>query len=82
MEPCNFEGSNVVLQRPDGMTDEECAPLCVRREVLADTYPVVMSCWKLTEEEFQELLKTKRVWLTVYGVTMPPVALTTVKPFA
>lgn len=43
--------------------------------------PVVISCWKLTKEELEEINKTGRVWLTVVGDTMSPVQLTVEKPF-
>lgn len=44
-----------------------------------DNLPTVVSCWKLTTEEVNELLRTGRIW--VYG-TMPPLALTTKHPWS
>jgi hypothetical protein len=43
--------------------------------------PIIISCYKLTEEELEEINRTKRVWLTVISHRMPPVALTGMKPF-
>lgn len=43
--------------------------------------PVVISCWKPTAQEMEELRKTGRVYLIVAGATMPPVILTAVTPF-
>ena len=43
--------------------------------------PVVISCWKLTKEELDLINKTGRVYLTVLGETMPPVALDVEKWF-
>jgi hypothetical protein len=80
MVPCSFDQSNCVLGRPEGMEDEECAPLCVMR-YKTQAGPVVLSCWKLTIDEVAELNRTGRIWLYVYGETMPPVALEASNPF-
>ena len=75
MIPANFEESNMVLNRPDEMTSDDCDPLSVCKTETVDGFPVVISCWKVTQEELEEIQKTGRVWLTVYGHTMPPVIL-------
>ena len=46
-----------------------------------DGQPVVVSCFKMTAEELAEVNKTGRVWLIVYGHTMPPVILDGESPF-
>lgn len=33
---------------------------------------VTISCWELTDEEVEELKRTKRIWLTIHG-NHPPV---------
>lgn len=81
MVPASFDESNAVLGKPEGMTDEQCPPLSVLRVMSSDSIPLVISCWKLTKEEVEELLKTGRLWLIIYGMTMPPVALTVNKPW-
>ena len=82
MIPTSFAESNDYLSGPSDMTVEQCAPLSVLRGVFAEVgLPAVISCWKLTKEELDEINRTGRVWLTVYGLTMPPVALTIAKPF-
>ena len=81
-EPASFDESNAVLDRPQGMTDEECAPLSVCRATTPEGYPVVVSCWKLTREELDEINRTGRVWLMLWGVTMPPAYVTGTKPLA
>jgi hypothetical protein len=43
--------------------------------------PVVISCWKLTQEEVQTLISTGRIWLTVVGKSMPPVSVSVHSPF-
>ncbi len=56
-------------------------PLSVYRGQQANGVPVVISCWKLTQEELAEFQRTGRVWLTVMGTTMPPVALSALSPW-
>jgi hypothetical protein len=34
--------------------------------------PVVVSCWKPDAAELAEINRTGRVWLYVWGVSMPP----------
>jgi hypothetical protein len=79
--PSSFDESNHVLSRPMSMTDEECVPLSVLQTETEDGHPVTVSCWKLTEEELQEINRTGRVWLMVCGDSIPPVAVCGQKPF-
>lgn len=81
MWPASFPESNVALSKPKDMTDEECTPLSVFRGYDTEGTPVLISCWKLTKEEMEEISKTGRVWLCIYGHGMPPVALGTTDPF-
>lgn len=80
MIPASFPEETHILSKPPGMTDEECSPLSVCRTFQGDV-PVVVSCWKLTQLDMDYILKHKRVWLVVYGVSMPPVSLTGKRPF-
>ena len=79
-EAASFDESNLVLGKPEGMTDDECTPLSVLR-MNCQIGPVVFSCWKFNAEELEEIIKTKRVWLGVLGTTMPPVIVSGTKPF-
>lgn len=81
MFPTNFEESNLVLSKPPDMSHEQCDPLSVWRGEQADGNTVVISCWKLTPEELEEVNKTGRIWLRIWGITMPPVVLEGIKPF-
>lgn len=81
MYPADFPESNQVLSRPPDMTEEECDPLCVCQSQMPDGTPVVVSCWKLTKEELEEIQRTGRTWLIVVGHTMPPVIMSGKKPF-
>lgn len=79
--PASFEESNAVLSRPGDMDDEECSPLSIARAE-QDGMPVVISCWKLTQEELDEINRTGRVWLGILGQTMPPAWIAGNRPFA
>lgn len=81
MIPASFPESNIALSRPKDMTDEQCSPLCVFKGEDVEGTPVIISLWKLTKEELEEINKTGRVWLCIYGRGMPPVALGTSDPF-
>lgn len=71
MEPIKFPEANQHLQKPEGMTDEECGPLPVYNDGRQS-----ISCWKLSLRERLYALLFGRVWLYVmFGHTQPPVAL-------
>jgi hypothetical protein len=79
--PASFDESNAVLGKPPDMGHDECTCLSVLRTETESGTPVVVSCWKLTHEELEEVCRTGRVWLTVVGETMPPVAVDVTQPF-
>lgn len=69
---CGFEESNGVLSKPEDLTHDQCDALQVWRGEADDGLPYVISCWKLTKEELEEVNKTGRIWLYIIGGTMPP----------
>jgi hypothetical protein len=81
MRPVTFDQINKVFKKPADMTDDQCGDLGVCETTDKDGYPVIVSCWELTEEELQEIIKTKRVWLGVLGAGTPPVWLSGTNPF-
>lgn len=81
MTAAAFDEDNAVLGPPPGMGEEEVFSLSVFRGPNEDGQPVVVSCWKPTREELEEINRTGRVWLIVMGHTMPPVMLEGIKPF-
>lgn len=82
MVPSGFAEENDVLHPPEGKTSAEVTPLSVARGVLETGENAIVSCWKPTAVELSEILNTGRVWLTVMGDTMPPVAISGFRPFA
>lgn len=80
MQPANFDGSNTIFGAPKG-TEHVVAPLYAYRGPRAgDGLPVVVSCWKPSREELEEIMLTGRVWLVVLGESMPPVWLQSQNP--
>lgn len=62
-----FKGANGVLGAPKGAENVE--PLHVFRNGTCS-----VSCWQLSDAEIEEIIKTRRVFLSVFmGNTQPPV---------
>ena len=81
MVPSGFQEANTVLNPPYGVDLDDCEAINVFQGRSQDGIQVVISCWKITQKELEELKKTGRVWLWVWGRPMPPVALGTDHPF-
>jgi len=80
MVPCSFTEADTVLDKPDEMSREECEALSVCRGTTESGFPVLVSCWKLTKEELEYVIRTGRIWMVVAGETMSPVWLSAIKP--
>ncbi len=77
MKPIRFPQQTVELQKPSGMTDEECGPLPVFRDGKH-----CISCWSPSWRERLALALGRPLWLWVWmGNTQPPVSLDVVSPF-
>ena len=74
MEPINFEGANCVF----GKDQPEYLPLPAHK----DENGVVLTCWKLTPEDIQQIQETGVIWLEMLTFNEPlqPVRLDTQKP--
>jgi hypothetical protein len=77
--PASFEESNEVVSPPPGIS--EVQSLSVLRSQFANGTPCLVSCWKLSAAELEEIKRTKRVWLAVLGTGMPPCFVAGEKPF-
>lgn len=80
MVPTAFNEENATLDAPPGM--ENCDPLPVYCGRCTNGHPMIVSCWKFTEDEIEEIKRTGRLWLVVHGSVMVPVSLTGTYPFA
>lgn len=81
MVPSAFDEDNTVLGPPNGMTEDEVTSLSVFRGATVEGEPVVISCWKFDKAELEEMQRTGRVWLYIYGLSMPPCAVGGHSPF-
>lgn len=79
--PIDFEHANANFHKPKDMTDEQCQTLPAWRGNYPDGQSVIISCWKLSKEDIEEVLKTGVVWLHVVGGITPPVSIDTQNPF-
>lgn len=65
--PVEFEGHNHVLRAPGGA--ENVTPLPIFRNGTC-----CVSCWELSDDEIAEIVKSRRIYLSVFfGNTQPPV---------
>lgn len=77
-----FDEANCILSAPEGMTIDECEAINVWRGRNSEGTPVVISCWKVTKEDLEILLRTGRLYLVCAGDTMPPVILQSKHPWS
>lgn len=84
MQPIDFPHKNIDIGKPRGSTDEQCGGLPAYIGVEQnqnEAWPVIVSCWEPTEEEFQQFVKERKIWLHVFSRVMVPVSLRTGNPF-
>lgn len=81
MMPAAFSEENGVLDAPLGEEDR-CDSLSVWRGMTDGAQPIVVSCWKPTVEEMEEIKRTGRVWIMIWGTTMPPICPLGTSPFS
>jgi hypothetical protein len=75
MLPDKFPEANKTLNKPQGMTNEECLPLPV-----FTNGEQCISLWRMTWRERLYALIYGKVWVQVLsGQTQPPIALTVAK---
>jgi hypothetical protein len=81
MIPTSFDESNIVYSKPENMSVNECEALSAFNGYAKGGGPVTITCWKLTKEEVDTLLKTGRVWSIVAGHNLMPQHLQINTPF-
>jgi len=87
MLPTDFPERNKIYKKPESMTDEECMELPVwQGQTFIDdekkkSVHIIISCWKLSYEDLQEIQRTGHIWLSIYSSGMPVVSLFTEHPF-
>jgi hypothetical protein len=67
--PVQWPGANRILAPPKGMDETQCSNLAVFSNGVT-----CVSCWELSEEELDEIIRSRCVFLSVFsGGTQPPV---------
>ena len=82
MTPTSFPESNGYFDKPDGMSRDDCDALSTFTYL--DPHlkiPVIISCWKPTKEELEEINRTGRVWAYHYGAGLQPHSIGGHNPF-
>lgn len=80
MNALHFDEANNKFVAPKGMEDT-IFDLHVWRGDDSEGVPNIISCWEPTDEEIQEIIETRKVWLFIQGVSMPPVSVSGRYPF-
>lgn len=70
MKPVKTENSNAVLKGYGNVAD-----LPITRLVYEDGSRAVESCWELSKEELEQVIKTGKVYFVCIGNTHPPILL-------
>jgi len=81
MIPVDFKEANFTFTRPKSMTDEQCGDLRVWKGYDLAGFPIIVSCWRLSKEDLEEINRTGKIWLSVTSEVTPPVSLFTEYPF-
>ncbi len=81
MLPTQFDQANFTFTKPEGWTDEQCMSLPVFKGTDTEGTPCIISCWRLSKEDLEDIQRTGVVWLNIIGHGMPPVSVFTENPF-
>jgi hypothetical protein len=73
MKAIRTDKSNDTLKAPPD--SENVYDLPITRIVFEDGVNAVESCWEISPEEMEIILKTKKIYFTCFGVTHPPIIL-------
>ncbi len=78
MKPIEFKEQTSTLEKPESLTDEECGSLPVHMDIVQN---LTVSCWEPTDEEIQELIKTKKLYVTMWQIPICPICVHVANPF-
>lgn len=77
MLPVNFPEANIVYQKPDGWTDEQCSDLSAFKGVTAEGLPFINTLWQPSKEDIENIRAGRPILLSIHCYTMIPVSLAT-----
>lgn len=68
MKPIKTKTTNTVFKRPD------CFDLPGTKYKYSDETPAIETCWELSDEDFEKIKKTRKIYIQQEGETLPPMA--------
>lgn len=77
MRPVDFEGSNIVMGKPPGMSDEQCSSVPALVATDTDGFNFTLLCFMPSYEDIQAINEGRPICLKILSVPMPPVAMYT-----
>lgn len=77
MLPTDFEGTNIVLGKPDSMTDEQCSSIKAYKGIDGDGYPFFLTAWQLSKEDLEAVNNGRPIMLKMLGNVFYPVSMYT-----
>ncbi len=80
MKPVIFKEANMKFVAPEGQPEVGDLPAFVGNN--QEGSPVIISKWELSEEEVQQVIKNKSIYLVVSGHGIPPLSLHTETVFS
>lgn len=81
-ETINFPGANVRLDAPPGLEEQVHDIVAYKGPCTCGDCPEqVVTCWRLSPEELEQVKKTGVVWLYLMGPSMQPAYIGTDSPF-
>lgn len=77
----NFPESNVIISPPEGMTEDEAGGSAFAYKGISENgVPLIITCWKPTLDEIDNMMEGGRVWLVVMGHIVSPAVVTAINP--
>lgn len=70
--PCEFPEQTTVVEMPPATRGDPPRKVPVLEGTTPSGWPLLVSCWELSNEEVEEIVRTRRVWLGFVGVDMAP----------
>jgi hypothetical protein len=81
MIPISFPEANTIMRRPNGLEPDQCYDIPAYKGPDGAGCPVVMTLWKFSKEDLEEILRTGELWVAVAGHSMPPIWMSTEYPW-
>jgi len=82
----DFPQANDTLNKPSKLSDEQCLSMRVWKgtgpiDDKGTMAPLIISVWKLTREDIEEIKRTGTIYMICASDQQPPVSLVTENPF-